>query len=154
MSRFKIVAMGGTFDIVHKGHIRLLTEAFSISSKVVIGLTGDDLAHKRGKFPVNSYQKRFENLRSVLESKFFGKDYEIHKLENDFGPAVLQGDVEALVVSQETENQGDVLNALRKERGLGPVKVIVVPMELASDGTRISTTRIKNSEIDAEGNLN
>ena len=34
-----------------------------------------------------------------------------------------------------------------------PVKIITVPMFLAKDGTRISTTRIKNSEIDTEGNL-
>jgi len=34
------------------------------------------------------------------------------------------------------------------------VKVIVVQMVLAKDGKTISTTRIKNSEIDDAGNLN
>ena len=34
-----------------------------------------------------------------------------------------------------------------------PVEVVVVPMVLAKDGDRISTTRIRNKEIDDEGNL-
>jgi len=43
---------------------------------------------------------------------------------------------------------------LRAERNLSPVKAVVVPMVLAKDGKAISTTRIKNSEIDSNGNLN
>jgi len=58
-----------------------------------------------------------------------------------------------LVVSDETSNQGNILNKLREEKKLSPVKIIKVPMFLAKDGTRISTTRIKNSEIDVDGNL-
>jgi len=38
MKKYDLVAMGGTFDIIHKGHMALLTEAFSISSDVIIGL--------------------------------------------------------------------------------------------------------------------
>jgi phosphopantetheine adenylyltransferase len=34
------------------------------------------------------------------------------------------------------------------------VKIVVVPMVLAKDGKAISTTRIRNSEIDDSGNLN
>jgi pantetheine-phosphate adenylyltransferase len=49
--------------------------------------------------------------------------------------------------------QGKILNKLRTQKYLSPVKVIGVPMVLAVDGKRISTTRIKNSEIDVEGNL-
>jgi pantetheine-phosphate adenylyltransferase len=75
-------------------------------------------------------------------------------LENDFGPAVIEGSVQALVVSEETRNKGSILNELRTKRGLPLVKVIVVQMVLAKDGKTISTTRIKNSEIDDAGNLN
>ena len=61
--------------------------------------------------------------------------------------------VQALVVSDETSNQGEVLNLLRKQKNLPPVDVVVVPMVLAKDGNKISTTRIKNQEIDYDGNL-
>ena len=57
MSEFTLVAMGGTFDIIHKGHLTLLSKAFSISSKVIIGLTSDELAEKRGKKTLNNYEK-------------------------------------------------------------------------------------------------
>ena len=41
---------------------------------------------------------------------------------------------------------------MRAERGLGPVSVVVIPMVNAADGTRISTTKIRNQTIDARGN--
>ena len=153
MSKFSLSAMGGTFDIIHRGHLTLLSNAFEISDKVIIGLTSDEFATKKGKTPNNNYEKRLEHLTDSISKNFPNSSFQISKLENDFGPAVLEKEVEALVVSDETSHQGDVLNKLRKERNLPLVEVIVVPMFLAKDGTRISTTRIKNSEIDSEGNL-
>ena len=153
MSQFSLVAMGGTFDIIHRGHLTLLSNAFSISDKVIIGLTSDELAKKKGKVTTNKYEQRLENLTSVISKEFPNSSFQISKLENDFGPAVLEKDVEALVVSDETNHQGNVLNELRAEKDLPPVQIISVPMFLAKDGTRISSTRIKNSEIDSEGNL-
>ena len=154
MELFDLVAMGGTFDVVHSGHMALLNKAFSISSKVIIGLSSDQLATKKGKNLVNDYPKRFSVLKSVIEKNFPNSSYEISKLENDFGPAVIEGSVKALVVSEETSNKVLLLNELRSERNLSPVKTVVVPMVLAKDGKAISTTRIKNSEIDSNGNLN
>jgi len=154
MELFDLVAMGGTFDAIHSGHMALLNKAFSISSKVIIGLTSDQLATKKGKNLVNDYSKRLSLLKSVIEKNFPNISYEISKLENDFGPAVIEGSVKALVVSEETSNKGLLLNDLRAEKNLPPVKIVVVPMVLAEDGKVISTTRIKNSEIDGSGNLN
>ncbi len=153
MSKFSLVAMGGTFDIIHKGHLTLLSNAFDISDKVIIGITSDEFAARKGKILTNKYDQRFKNLTSVLTKKFPDTPFEISKLENDFGPAVLEMDIEALIVSDETSNQGTVLNELRTKKNLPPVQVVMVPMFLAKDGTRISTTRIKNSEIDVDGNL-
>ena len=153
MTKFKLVALGGTFDIIHRGHLELLRNGFSISSKVIIGLTSDELARKKGKKPTNDYSKRYKTLDYTIEKNFPNSKYEISKLDNDFGPAVLEKEVEALIVSDETSSKGDELNRLRAERNTPPVQVIVVPMALAKDGTRISTTRIKKSEIDADGNI-
>ncbi len=153
MSKFSLIAMGGTFDIIHRGHLTLLSNAFEISDKVIIGLTSDEFAAKRGKTLNNKYAKRFENLTSSISKEFPNSLFQISKLDNDFGPAVLEKGVEALVVSDETSNQGNILNELREEKNLPPVQIITIPMFLAKDGTRISTSRIKNSEIDSEGNL-
>ena len=154
MEPFDLVAMGGTFDVIHSGHMALLNKAFSISSKVIIGLSSDQLATKKGKNLANDYSKRLALLKSVIEKSFPNSAYEVSKLENDFGPAVIEGSVKALVVSKETSNKGLLLNELRAERNLPSVKIVVVPMVLAEDGKSISTTRIKNSEIDGSGNLN
>lgn len=153
MNSFTLVALGGTFDIIHRGHLELLKKGFSISSKVIIGLTSDEFASKKGKAPKHNYSQRYKNLKNIIEESFPNSTYEISKLDNDFGPAVLEKEVEALVVSEETSSQGVELNRLRAERKSPPVTVIIVPMVLAGDGMRISSTRIKKSEIDPSGNI-
>jgi len=153
MSKFSLIAMGGTFDIIHRGHLTLLENAFEISDKVIIGLTSDEFVQKKGKTPIHKYDERLKNLISVIFHKFPNTNFEISQLNNDFGPTVLEKDVQALIVSDETSDQGNVLNKLRTERNLPLVEIVVVPMFLAKDGVRISSTRIKNSEIDSDGNL-
>lgn len=153
MSKFSLVATGGTFDIIHRGHLTLLSNSFQISNKVIIGLTSDEFAAKKGKAPINNYEKRFKNLSTMISKEFTNSSFQISKIDTDFGPAVLEKEVQALVVSDETSSQGKILNKLRAERKLPSVEIIVVPMVLAKDGARVSTTRVKNSEIDIEGNL-
>ena len=150
---FNTTALGGTFDIIHIGHIELIQKAVSISDKIIIGLTSDAFISKNDKKIINNFEQRYENLEKIIHEKFPDCSFEIAKLDDDFGPAVIQGDVDALVVSEETRKKGDILNALRKERKLDPVEIIIIPMKMASDGNRISSTRIRNSEIDNSGNI-
>ncbi len=150
---FKLTALGGTFDIIHVGHIALIQKAVSISEKIIIGLTSDTFISKNGKKIINNFEERSQNLEKIIHEKFPDYSFEIAKLDDDFGPAVIEGDVDALVVSEETSKKGDILNTLRKEHNLTPVEIVTVPMKMASDGNRISSTRIRNSEIDSSGNV-
>ena len=150
---FTLTALGGTFDIIHIGHIELIQKAVSISEKIIIGLTSDAFISKNGKKINNNFEQRFENLEKAINDNFPNCSFQIAKLDDDFGPAVIEGDVDALVVSEETSKKGDILNALRKDRNLTPVEIITVPMKMASDGNRISSTRIRNSEIDISGKV-
>jgi glycerol-3-phosphate cytidylyltransferase len=61
-----VVYTGGTFDLVHSGHIRLLEACKKIAGpggKVIVGLNGDDFIEQyKGKPPVMTYSER----RAVL----------------------------------------------------------------------------------------
>ena len=150
---FTLTALGGTFDIIHIGHLILLQKAISISEKIIIGLTSDSFIAKTDKKIINNFEQRSENLEKIIHEKFPNCSFEIVKLDDDFGPAVIEGNVDALVVSDETSKKGDILNTLRREQNLKPVELVIVPMKMASDGNRISSTRIRNSEIDSSGNI-
>ena len=151
MARFALAATGGTFDIIHKGHLTLLGTAFAIADKVIIGLTSDTMAATKNTY--HNYDTRLSQLRNTILERFPKSNFEISHLDNDFGPAVLEGSVDVLVVSEEKHDRGDKLNELRATRGLAKVEIVIVPMVLADDKSRISTTRIKNGEIDALGNV-
>jgi pantetheine-phosphate adenylyltransferase len=153
LARFAVVATGGTFDEIHVGHIALLSKAFQSGSKVIIGVSSDEFAKKRGKRLNHDFSQRVENLKKMIKKEFGNASYEIAKLDGDFGPAVTTGDVGALVASHETQAKGRLLNEMRTKRGLKPVEVIAVELVRAEDGSPISSTRIRAGEIDSRGRL-
>ena len=151
--RFPIVATGGTFDEIHIGHIALLSRAFKVGKKVIIGVSSDEFAKKRGKNLNHNYDQRVEDLRKMIKKEFGNASYEIAKLDGDFGPAVTTGDIGALVASSETIAKGRLLNEMRIKRGLKSVEVITVELVKAEDGSPISSTSIRAGKIDNRGRL-
>jgi len=152
--RFKVVAVGGTFDELHRGHRVLLATAFRYGEKVWIGLCTDEFARKlRKNHDIAPYKNRMEELVKFLRDAGVFNRARITPLSDPYGPAATSEEIEAIVVSRETELRAKELNTLRKKRGLKPLKIIVIDMVLAEDKIPISTTRIKYGEIDRNGKL-
>ena len=147
------MATGGTFDRLHAGHRRLLERSFELGDEVVIGLTSDEFARKRGKAPALSYEERKSRLEAFLRKTFPGRGYSIAKLDDFFGPGIASRDVDALVASPETGKRVGLANSLRAVRGFPPLELVVIDWVRAEDGTPISSTRIREGEIDEEGRL-
>jgi len=149
--KYKMVATGGTFDHLHRGHMALLSRSFEVGDAVVIGVTSDAFARKEGKSPDQSYAERVRALEAFIHKDFPDRRYIIAKLDDYFGPGIASPDVQAIVVSRETAKRVRIANALRKEKGYPPLKTVVVDFILAADSKPISSTRIRKGEIDPEG---
>jgi pantetheine-phosphate adenylyltransferase len=146
--------MGGTFDILHLGHKALLQRALEVGDIVLIGLTTDARALKnRNKTPINPYNIRLANLQNLLKSMKSLDKFQIVPLENDWGPSVIDEDFEAIIVSDETKSTAQKINKIRSADGKTELEIVVVPMIRAQDGNRISSSRIRNKEINSEGKL-
>ncbi len=151
---FRIVAVGGTFDELHKGHKILLTTAFKYGENIWIGLCTDEFAKKlRKNHDIASYEDRAKELAKFLDDLGVSDRVKIIPLSDPYGPAATSAEIEAIVVSKETESRARELNSLRLKSGLKPLEIIVIDMVPAEDQIPISTTRIRWGEIDREGRL-
>lgn len=144
--KFKNVCIGGTFDIIHKGHKALIDKAFEIGEQVFIGLTSDKMLGKK----VKSYKERKKQLQNYLKSKNYNA--KIVQINNIYGKT-LEKDFSAIVVSPETEKIAKEINELRKAKGKKRMEIILVNYVLANDGKPISSTRVRKGEIDENGGI-
>jgi len=153
--RFRIVGVGGTFDELHKGHRSLLTKAFEKGEHVIIGISSGEFVERlKKRHATASYEQRLKELRSYLKEKSLLKRARIVPIDDAFGGVLLlHSPIEALVVSRETEPTARNINERRKEIGMSPLEIIVIDMVPSENHSAISTTRIREGEIDREGHL-
>jgi pantetheine-phosphate adenylyltransferase len=154
MKKYKKVAVGGTFDELHRGHKALLNKAFEVGDKVVIGLSSDSFVLKMGKpHKTASYEERRKELLTFLADSNLTKRAEIVTLDDPFGSTMTGEGLEALVVSKETLKTAERINEKRQKTGLSPLKLVIVNMVPAENNSPISTTRIRSGEIDRNGHM-
>ena len=147
------VCIGGTFDLLHKGHKKLIDKAFEVAGRngfVFIGITtGNMLESKKS---VKNLDERINNLKQYLNEKGYINNAIIKPIKDRYGPT-LTDDFDAIVVSPETIKTAEEINKKRIENGEKQLKIIQIPFILAKDGSPISSTRIKNKEIDEDGRV-
>jgi pantetheine-phosphate adenylyltransferase len=154
MKKFRKVAVGGTFDEFHRGHKVLLVKAFEIGEHVVIGLCTDEFVEKMGKpHTTASYEERLKELRAFLKALGLSDKAEIVPLNDPYGSTLADTCIQALVVSEETEKTAIKINQKRSEAQLPPLVIVTISMVPAENCKPISTTRIREGEIDREGHL-
>ena len=153
-SKYSLVGVAGTFGPLHIGHHQLFEKAFEISDKVMIGITDDSMVKQKTLAElIAPFQKRKEEIEKYLKEKGYLKNTIIIKLTDPYGPSIEDSGLEALIVSHETSYMQQKINELRKEKNLIPLDFIAVELELAEDGKRISSTRIRKKEIDIYGKI-
>jgi len=155
---YRHVFVAGTFDELHKGHEAVLTRAFAEGEKVTVGLTPDDFVKKFKRQRIHgaiikSFEERKNHLEHWVKEKGWWDKTHVIAIRDQYEPAASDPNLDALVVTHQNRVTGELINKTREKRGLAPLVLIEVPLVSAEDGQPISSTRMREGEIDSNGNL-
>jgi phosphopantetheine adenylyltransferase len=139
------VALGGTFDNMHYGHCKLLTlAALCCSERLTVGITGDAMLSKKANAEmISNFDFRRDTVESFIRSIKPRLQLNLAELSDPFGPAVTDPELEAIVVSSETIRGAFKINAIRVQRGMNPLAVLVT---YRTDSVVLSSTFIREKK--------
>lgn len=145
------VFLGGTFDLLHDGHKKAIKHASLIGKKVILGITSDVyVATRKPNLSIESFHKRKKAVEEFLKKSALHNS-SIVRIEDALEPAASDPSLEAIVVSENTKTGAYAVNTKRKKRNLPKLDIIVIPMVSSQDGEVISSSRIRNGEINRNG---
>jgi phosphopantetheine adenylyltransferase len=70
-------------------------------------------------------------------------EIELFSLSDPIGIAGNSTDIDACILTRETEKGGVMINDKRKENGLGPMEMVVIEMVMGSEESKVSSTNIR-----------
>jgi len=157
---FDRVVIGGTFDVLHKGHKNFIETAFRVGKVVDIGITSDtfakSLSNKVLPQNISPYEKRLDDIKTfvtgVLDKKV-GQDVRFLTIKEWSGDAITNKEYQAIIVTSETKSNASRINEQRIKKGLLPLVTVECPFVLAEDGKPITSSRIRAGIIDRDGKV-
>lgn len=152
--KYDLIASGGTFDLLHKGHKSFLEQVVKLADKVIVGVTSDSYV---SNFKINNYENfktREKNVYEYLKTLSAPNKIEILEINDIYGPVLSKNfKAGAMAVTPQTNRTAIGINEERIEKGLQPLAIEILEIDSAEDGSIISSTRIRNGEINREGRL-
>jgi cytidyltransferase-like protein len=151
------VLVAGTFDRLHAGHNAVLSAAFGAGEAVTIGLTSDAFVQqfkiKNLKLKISPFEERKQRLFEWIAKNGFEDRVTIVPIDDPYEPAASEADLEVLIVTPDNKARGEEINRIRKEKGLLPLGLLVVPLVPAQDSHAVSSSRVREGEVDTSGRL-
>ncbi len=150
--KFKHVVAAGSWDHFHAGHKDFLQAAFAQSERVSLGITTQVLVMEKLFADIaESFELRKKTVVDYIRDQEWTNRAAFETLDDIYGPAIVDGTIEALMVTPKTVAGGLLVNKARAPRELPPLQLVEVPLKLANDGREISSERIRGGEINREG---
>lgn len=139
---YRVAYTGGTFDMLHVGHIELLQYCREVADKVVVSLNTDEFIKRyKGKSPVIPYVQRMEMLLSTkyvdeVVPNFGGEDSK---------PAILEVNPDVIVIGMDwlDKDYCKQMSFTPKWLSENNISLLYVPRT-----TGISTTKLKKDVYD------
>lgn len=174
---YKTVAIGGTFDRLHKGHRYFIKQAFEFGERVLIGLTSKEYADKKNKrlrhlgrrprrnvgdspgvegliWPkIQNFQIRKKQLEEFLKEEKLLYRAKIIQIGDVYGNAGDLRELAAIAVTKDSLPGALLINKTRKKNGLQDLKIIKIKLIQAEDNRKVSSTRIRFGQIDRLGRV-
>jgi pantetheine-phosphate adenylyltransferase len=149
MRRFKVVAVGGTFDHLHEGHKALLRKACEVGERVIVGIATEKLLEKKvRKEQIYPYEKRVSDVKEFLAFEGCLDRVLLVPISSQFGTTDKNSEIDAIVVSEETAPVAKSINQARIKRGFQPLHKVVIKMVLGTNGKPIKSTTLRQIEAD------
>ena len=105
----KTIITFGTYDLLHVGHIRLLSRARELGDRLVVGVSSDQLNFsKKNKYPEFSQQERMEIISMIkgVDQVFLEESLELKALY------LKEYEADILVMGDDWEGKFDHLSSL------------------------------------------
>jgi len=141
--------IGGTFDRFHDGHARLIERSLDACISLEVWLTSDSSAHSKDP-RILSWGERCQGIRDRM-APASSERISFGVLEDPYGPAPTHLEAGAIICTPETRPTCDEINSMRLQNHLQPLEVIEVEHLMAQNGEPLSSSRIRNGEIDRAG---
>lgn len=98
----------GTFDIIHPGHLYLLSEAKKYGDKLIVVVARDETSEKmKGKKPLHNEKERLESVRTleIVNEAVLGKSGSIFDIVEDINPNVICLGYDQKVLKQDLDDE-------------------------------------------------